>query len=108
MRTATRDDIWLNPQHKVRRGEPAWDLALFYPAQGDWSEEEYLDLGTNWMIEFVDGCLEVLPMPSPLHQVIVRYLFGLLETYVLARKLGLPFFAPLPVKLWDGRLREPD
>jgi Uma2 family endonuclease len=108
MRAATKDDIWLVPQHPVKRGEPTWDLALFYPAQGDWSEEEYLELGTNWMVEFVDGCLEVLPMPTFKHQFIVRYLFGLLETFVLTRKLGVAVFAPTPVKLWPGRLREPD
>ena len=86
-------------RHPIKRGEPAWDLALLFPPQGEWTEEEYLGLRTNRLVELVDGCLEVLPMPIPLHQFIVRYLFRLLDAYVTARLLGDVLFAPLPVRL---------
>ena len=82
---------------------------MLFPAQGEWTETEYLALnGSNRMVELSNGCLEVLPMPNPLHQRIVNYLFSLLKAFVVARGLGEVFFAPLPVRLWEGKFREPD
>jgi len=89
-------------------GEPAWDIALLYPLQGSWTEDDYLGLGTNRLVEFSDGCIEVLPMPTKFHQRLVRALFLLLQQFVAEGKLGEVFFAPLPVRLWQGKFREPD
>lgn len=89
-------------------GEPPWDIALLYPVQGSWTERDFLDLGTNRLVEFSDGCIEVLPMPTKLHQQIVRFLFLVLQEFVSARGLGEVLFAPLPVRLWPGKFREPD
>ena len=47
-------------------------------------------------------------MPSPLHQRIVKYLFRMLEAFVLALNSGEVLFAPLPVRLWSGKYRDPD
>ncbi|MBI3945454.1 MAG: Uma2 family endonuclease [Armatimonadetes bacterium] len=88
--------------------EPAWDIARIFPGQGFWSEQEYLDLPTNHLVEFSDGQIEVLPMPSPAHQRIVRYLFRLFSAFVDTRALGEVLFAPLPVRLRAGQFREPD
>jgi Uma2 family endonuclease len=95
-------------QQSLQRGEPTWQVALLYPAQGEWTESEYLALDTNRLIELSDGCLEFLPMPTPLHQLIVDYLHELLKAYVSAHAAGLVLFAPLPVRLWPGKFREPD
>ncbi len=89
-------------------GEPPWDVALLYPLQGSWTERDYLDLGTNHLVEFSDGCIEVLPMPTKRHQQIVRYFFLALHQFVSSRGLGEALFAPLPVRLWPGKFREPD
>lgn len=91
-------------------GEPAWDLALLFPPQGAWTEDEYLALKqkTNWPIELSDGRLEVLAMPTPFHQRIVKFLFKLLEAFILGHARGEVFVSPLPVRLWPGKLREPD
>lgn len=89
-------------------GEPAWEVAYLFPNQGEWSEEEYLALDTNRMVELCDGVLEVLPMPIPLHQLIVRFLLRQLEVFVAAHAAGLVLFAPLPVRLWARQFREPD
>ena len=45
-------------------------LAELLPAQGSWSEQEYLVLTDHRsrLIEFTDGFLEVLPMPTDKHQ----------------------------------------
>src|SRR5713101_5604869 len=91
-----------------RRGEPAWEVALLYPPQGEWTEAEYLGLDTNRLVELSDGFLEVLPMPTIFHQLIVDFLHGLLKDFVAAHASGLVLFAPLPVRLRPGKYREPD
>ena len=94
---------------RSRRGEPTWELAaLEYPCQGEWTEEEYLTLGTNWMVEFCDGVVEFLAMPTFFHQRIVEFLHALFKEFVEQRRLGIVLFAPLPVRLWSGKYREPD
>jgi len=47
------------------------------PPQGQWSEEAYLWLTdhTNRLIEFTDGYIEVLPMPTHAHQTLLAYLY---------------------------------
>src|SRR5678816_1113792 len=80
--------------------EPVWELAQLFPAQGQWSEEEYLELDINRLVEYTHGKLEVLPMPSVFHQVLVRALFRLLERYASERMLGQVLFAPVSVQLW--------
>jgi len=92
----------------TRVGEPPWPVALLYPRQGDWTEEEYLALDTNRLVELCNGCLEVLPLPTPFHQLIAQFLFRLLQDFVLARKLGLVFMMGLPVRVWPKQIREPD
>jgi Uma2 family endonuclease len=89
-------------------GQPAWDVALLFPEQGAWSEEEYLDLNSNRLVEFTDGAIEVLPMPTTSHQLILCYLFRLLEAFVSPRNLGTALLAALPVQLRPGKYREPD
>lgn len=93
---------------RSRPGEPAWEIALLFPSQGHWSEAEYLALDTNRLVELVDGCLEVLPMPTPYHQLLVQFLFKLLDAFVAVQSQGKVFVAPMPIRLWEGRIREPD
>lgn len=89
-------------------GEPVWELAHLFPYQGAWSEEEYLTLETNHLIEYAEGSLEMLPMPTIQHQLIVAFLYNALLSFVQSRQLGTLFFAPLRVRLWEGKYREPD
>jgi Uma2 family endonuclease len=91
-------------------GQPelTWEIAHLFPAQGDWSEEEYLALGGNRLVEFSDGFVEVLPVPTTSHQLLVACLYGLLLAFASARDLGTVLFAPLRVRLWRGKFREPD
>jgi Uma2 family endonuclease len=83
-------------------------VAKLFPDQGAWSEEEYLALNGNKLVEFSHGYLEVLPMPTTSHQEIVAYLYGVLLAFVSPAKLGKVLFAPLRVRLWSGKYREPD
>jgi Uma2 family endonuclease len=108
MSTVSKRD-YFEPRHPVRRGEPAWDIALLYPPQGIWTEREYLDLDTNQLIEFVDGCLEFLPVPTLFHQRIAEWLYEVLKAWIVAKALGGEVhLAPLRVRTLKGKIRQPD
>ena len=79
------------------------------PLQGLWTEDQYLRLTdqTNRFIEFTEGYVEVLPMPTRKHQAISRFLF-LAFLDVVQRLGGTVFYAPLRVRIAPGRFREPD
>jgi Uma2 family endonuclease len=74
-----------------------------------WTEEQYLKLTnqTNHLIEFSDGQIEVLAMPTRTHQLIVRCLFLALYAFLQPRG-GLVLFAPLRLQIRSGKQREPD
>ena len=91
-----------------QEAEPIWDIAHLFPAQGFMDEEEYLALDTNHLVEFSHGHLEVLPMPSLSHQLIVQFLYDFLKWFSVENKLGTVLFAPMSVLLWPGKYREPD
>lgn len=88
--------------------EPTWEVAKLFPNQGKWSVEEYLELNGNLLVEFSNGYLEVLSMPTTTHQLIVAWLYQRLLEFVTSGNLGTPLFAPLRVRLWEGKFREPD
>jgi Uma2 family endonuclease len=83
-------------------------MAYFFPHQGHWTEAEYLALDTNWIVEFTDGCVEVLPMPTVAHQRIKRFVVRQLEDFATDCGSGEVLDAPLPVWLREGKYREPD
>ncbi len=91
-----------------RRGEPVWELALLYPPQGLWDEGDYLGLDTNQLIEFTGGNLEFLPMPTDEHQTIVDRLVDMLKAYIAKHGAGLVRYAPMRLKVAEGKYREPD
>lgn len=51
-------------QPTVKPREPTYAIAELFPAQGEWTEEEYLALDTNRIVELSDGRLEVAEMPT--------------------------------------------
>ncbi len=91
-----------------RRGTPTWEMALTFPHQGEWTEEEYLNLDTNRLVEFTDGVLEFLPMPGPAHFRISRFLTDALRSFVEPPSLGEVFWAPYSVRIGEASFREPD
>jgi Uma2 family endonuclease len=77
--------------------------------QGHWTEEQYLLLSnqTNRLLEYTDGYIEVLPMPTDKHQVMLEFVFLALRAIVNALG-GKVLFAPLRVQVRPGKYREPD
>lgn len=96
------------PDPGLDLAEPTWDVARLFPAQGTWSEEEYLELNGNRLLEFSHGYLEVLVMPTTSHQFIALFLYRALDSFVRLGALGFVLAAPLRVRLWSGKFREPD
>lgn len=92
----------------TRKGEPVWPLARLYPHQGDWTEDQYFELNASFLVEYANGSLEFPSMPTITHQLVVRAIFRLLDGFVTAAKAGMVLFAPLPVRLWPDKAREPD
>jgi len=93
----------------VRRGEPVWEIAELFPEQGAWLEEDYLNLDTNRLVEFDNGIVEVLPLPTKSHQLIVLFIYRLLDSFFAGLSLGgKVLVAPYRVRVAPGRYREPD
>jgi Uma2 family endonuclease len=79
------------------------------PLQGLWSVEQYLALTnqTNRLIEYTDGVIEALPMPTDKHQAISLFLLLSLLAFVRPRG-GAVFYAPLRLEVRPAKFREPD
>ena len=99
--------IPLSLQHE---GEYAWEVATLYPEQGEWSEEEYLQLtdGTNRRIEFTDGRLEFLEMPTEIHEAMVQFLFLALHQHVKQAALGKVYSNGIRLRIRPRKIRLPD
>jgi len=93
---------------RSRYGTPTWEIAHLFPVQGHWSEADYLALDTNRLVEFTEGTLEFLPMPTFSHQDIVKFLDYALNPFVAAARLGRVYFAPVRIRIARGKYREPD
>ena len=97
-----------NPPPESHRGDWTWELVKEFPQQGDWTEEQYLEREFEGLVEYDDGVLEFLPMPTWIHQFIVDFLHSNLKQFVQPRSLGFTAFAPLPVRVGDRHYRKPD
>ena len=77
--------------------------------QGCWSDGDYLWLTdrTRRLVEFTDGYLEILPMPSRGHQRILAFLYSTFRAF-LEPAGGEALFAPLRLRIRHGKFREPD
>ena len=79
------------------------------PPQGCWGDEHYLWLTdrTRRLVEFTDGYVELLPMPTVAHQAILSLLNDLFNAH-LKPGGGFVLFAGLRVRIREGKFREPD
>jgi Uma2 family endonuclease len=85
-------------------------LEEILPPQGQWSEEEYLTLTDhrNRLVEFTDGFLEAVPMPTDKHQTLLKFLFVAFFHFIEGARGGSVQFAPLRLRVREGKFREPD
>jgi Uma2 family endonuclease len=92
----------------IRHKKANWEVELDV-LQGMWSEAQYLKLTdhTRSLIEFTDGYIEVLAMPTRFHQRIIALLYELFVACV--RPLGGEvLFAVLRMRVRADKFREPD
>jgi len=87
----------------------ATDIAQLWPARGEWTEADYFALpDTNRFVELSEGELVMPPHPTDTHQRVLDALYAAMRSFVRQHDLGIIRFAPLPVRLWPGKIREPD
>ncbi|MBE7491421.1 MAG: Uma2 family endonuclease [Planctomycetes bacterium] len=92
---------------RSKPGEPVWELATHYPPQGRWTEGEYLHYTDSRRgMEFNNGTLEFLPMPTRTHQEIIQLLFLMLLEH-MGRNGGV-WIAGIRVRTLPDKIREPD
>jgi len=99
-----------SPLTSPQEPEYAWEVAALFPEQGEWSEEQYLELTdhSKRRVEFTDGRLEFLPTPTEIHQELLEFLYRALYEYVSKRQLGKVHFSGLRLRIRPGKIREPD
>ena len=90
-------------------GEYEQTILELLPSQGRWTDADYLWLTdhASRLVEFTDGHIEHLPIPTDQHQSIAE-LFFLLFTNFLAPIGGKAHLAPLRLQIRPGKYREPD
>src|SRR5437868_2411500 len=98
-----------DPPLSTSQGELKDLLVDLLPSQGCWLDEQYLWLTdhTNRFVEFTDGHIEILPTPTDKHQSILQFLVLAFHGFIhpLGGKVQ---FAPLRLRIREGKYREPD
>src|SRR5438046_1779767 len=89
----------------VEGGLPA-EIESLLANQGHLEEAQYLQAteNINWLVEFTDGYIELLAMPTMTHQMILQFFFQRLWSFASARDLGEVVFTPLRVRLRPGKI----
>ncbi len=97
---------------RSKKGEPAWELAKYFPAQGSWNENEFLLLEEHSeygrFMELSDGFLEFRAMPTLPHERILKVLFRALTAWNERARAGEAFMSGAKTKLGEDRIRVPD
>jgi Uma2 family endonuclease len=74
-----------------------------------WTDEDYLLYSDRYprLTELSEGRLVILDVPTPAHQRVVKNVLKQLDAWAEPRG-GETLMAPMPVRLWPGKFREPD
>jgi Uma2 family endonuclease len=87
----------------------AEDLSRLTLRTEGFSVEDYLSLDGPYLIEYVDGRIQVLPMPDRLHQELLLLILLALREWTAANDPEADVvFAPFFVHLSEVKYREPD
>lgn len=98
-------------QDALRHGGHRWttEIVELFPLQKEWAEAEYFALpDTPRIVELSEGELIMPPHPTDTHQRVLGNLYVQMSSFVQSRNLGVIRFSALPVRLWPGKIREPD
>ena len=87
----------------------AADLSRLTLRTEGFSVEDYLSLDGPYLVEYVGGRIQVLPMPDVLHQELVLFILLHLRAWLDAADVDArTTFSPFFVKLSEQQYREPD
>ena len=104
-----RKSVYLAMKHVAGISQTlAEDLGRIVLKTEGFSEEDYFSLDGPYLLEYVDGCLQVLPTPDSIHQAIAIILTNLLLAYSKGDPGARTKIAPFPIYLNDRKYREPD
>ena len=93
----------------ARPGQPVREITDYLPSQGSWTERQYLALFTHGRgVEFNDGMIEVLPVPTKTHQLVIGLFYELLKAFLGGRGVVLLAGYKLRVQSPEVQFREPD
>ena len=78
------------------------------PRQGRWRDEDYLGFTDHSRrpIEFTDGCIEKLPVPTDRHHQVLGDLYR--HFFAWLGDSGVVHFAGVRLRIREGKYREPD
>jgi len=94
---------------EIRQENLTIDILRLFPRQGEWTEADYFRLPeTNRIIELSEGRLIISPSPTEQHQIILGRSYLFFGNYILSNKLGKVVTSPMDVRLWEGKVRQPD
>ncbi len=97
------------PEH-VPNSQEALNALLcdLLPRQGAWTDDAYLWLTdhSRRLVEFTDGRVEELPMPTSTHQAILLFLYVLFREHL--KPHGVVMVSALRMRIREGKFREPD
>ena len=105
----TTDESTTIAPASVRQRPLAALLCDILPSQGHWSDDAYLWLTDhgNRLVEFTDGHVQELPIPTFTHQAVLAFLYRLFHDYLKPRG-GVTMVSALRMRIREGKFREPD
>nr|QMS47856.1 hypothetical protein WG33_0054 [uncultured bacterium] len=97
------------PPTRTEDADRVKELLFDTLGSAQWTEGEYLAYAHRFarLVEFADGTVVFLDMPTPNHQRVVLALYDCLQPWANAHGAEV-LVAPMPVRLGPGRFREPD
>ena len=84
------------------------DLSRLTIKSEGFTVEDYLSLDGPYFVEFIDGRIQVLPMPDAFHQSLMVWLVNYFRAWLATHGGGKAQIAAFKVFLRDGQYREPD
>ncbi len=93
-------------------GQPVWEIAYLFPAQGAWTVNDYEILEGACegaaRVELSNGRLDVIPMPTELHELILIFFLEQLKIFTQSHAPGIVLASGVKLRLKTGRYRKAD
>jgi Uma2 family endonuclease len=97
------------PPERIEDIDLVKDYLFATMGQSYWTDAEYVAYSERYprLTELSEGRLVMHEVPTPNHQRVVKRVLQILDRWA-QRSGGEALMAPMPVRLWLGKFREPD